>query len=331
MQLPLNRNSASLADWLELELLTTDRGAMSLSEVQARLAHEPDLTLPIASSQGEEDEHWSMITSDLWRELRHRARAARTGYPFVVGDEDVELTGHDWHGWKIYTFLAAVAARHTYQVTMPVNDTARLFEHVVACALASYLPGQARRVGWPVERGDPGFEARVRRLAEELMREPWGGLTGVSPDVKDHGLDVIAWRPFGDDRPGQPVVLCQCAIGTDFWEKKVDDAAWRMVIKFIVRPTPAIAFPVIPYVSEPWERSRWAGASISGGLMFDRLRIAAYATFERIESTAIAIEIDDWLENAVPRLPAAEPRVGGGRLSSRISRATRVAAPPEPD
>ena len=319
MELPLDHSPPALADWLELELLTTDRVTLSNSDVQARLSQEPDPTLSPQASQGQEDDHWSALTSDLWRELRHRSHAARTGYPFLVESENIALRDEDWHQWKTYTFLAAVGARLRYRFSVDVNDTARLFEYVVTSALRLYISGSARRVGWPTERHSPGFEERTRQLALELMSEPWGQLTGVSPAVKDHGLDVIAWRSFDDERPGQPILLCQCAIGTDFWEKKVDDQAWRMVIHFTVRPTPAIAFPVIPHLSDPQERSRWVGASISGGLMFDRLRIAAFAGRHCVEDLESAAEFDVWLEDVLPRLAMAQPRGIGTTVAGRAA------------
>lgn len=317
MELPLDRSPASLADWVELELLLSSSKALSATEIQARLAEEPGPGRSKLHSQSDEDEYWSRILSDLWRELNARARRAGEAYPFVTAAEDVSLIGADWRSWRTYTFLVAVAARHLYRFDVSVNATARLFEYVVTCALANYLPGQARRVGWPYERGEPGFEERTRRLAEVGMREPWGGLTGVSPDVKDHGLDVIAWRSFEDGRPGQPIILCQCATGTDFWDKKVDDAAWRLVINFVVRPTPAIAFPVIPQLGEPWERSKWVGVSISGGLLFDRIRIATYAGPQCLVESPVAAEFDAWLADCLPKLASAMPRTKGDEVPSR--------------
>src|SRR5436190_627414 len=83
----------------------------------------------------------------------------------------------------------------------------------------SEVDREAANVGFPREGPMPkSFRECLNRLSAQ-MGERSGHPDVVSKDAKDEGVDSIAWRPFLDRRPGQKIILLQCAAGSDWKDK----------------------------------------------------------------------------------------------------------------
>jgi hypothetical protein len=98
-----------------------------------------------------------------------------------------------------------------------------VLEKVTSQALEQLLgPGsRSVRFGWPSDSGRPAdFNSAIKWLSDLMKIRVANGYR--PPRRKDGGVDVVAWRPFPDGRPGFPVALAQCTIEGDFLRKARD-------------------------------------------------------------------------------------------------------------
>jgi hypothetical protein len=246
------------------------------------------------------------LIDDVWQEVGFRRDIAGANYPVVDQGESL-ISSMSWPQMGVtYAFLLLLGVQEEFEVRFSATVPARLFEGIVARALAMLIGGAAIRFGWP-RRNDgrranltpTAFRARAQQLSKSIQESP-GSMRAVSQDAKDHGLDVIAWRSFDDNRPGQPIVLCQCAIGSEWKTKSVDIDKWRDVINFAVVPARAIAFPLIPPsgADAVWQ---WYNVAAGGGVPLDRLRIASLVSDSHFDAKFID-EIRRWTVTALPNL-----------------------------
>jgi hypothetical protein len=209
----------------------------------------------------------------------------------------------EWAEQPCYPFLCLLNARILYERDWPFHEAARLFEQVVAHALEELLAGTAIRFGWPRLEDEPveDFRTKVRQLARR-MGEDVGRMRNIGPNVKDYNLDVIAWKPFRDGKtPGQLVVACQCAIGTDWSSKLLSVRAWEEIIAFNTTPVGALAFPLVPS-RDPALMYRWHDVTSKGSLPLDRLRLASLLDDERLPPD-LKDRLRDWIDDRIQYLP----------------------------
>ena len=95
------------------------------------------------------------------------------------------------------------------------DDGTKLFERLSKEAVNSYFGGKAKIVGFPEKRG---LKDQIQSLAEELCEEI--GHEVPTATTKDARLDIIAWKPHGDGRPNQLILLVQCGAGKHWPDKK---------------------------------------------------------------------------------------------------------------
>src|SRR5439155_17165751 len=123
---------------------------------------------------------------------------------------------------------------------------ALLLERATCSALEGLLgPGtRALRFGWPSDSGRPqDFSSAIRWLAEAMHIGLSAGYR--PPRRKDGGVDVVAWRPFKDGRPGFPIVLAQCTIESDVLAKSrdIDIRQWATWLALDASILIALAIP----------------------------------------------------------------------------------------
>ncbi|EQD48424.1 hypothetical protein B1B_12048, partial [mine drainage metagenome] len=116
----------------------------------------------------------------------------------------------------------------------------------------------------------------------------------TNPRVQDKEIDVFAWRPFGDGRPGQIIVVAQCAAGKNWTDKgRIPLDVWRDYIAWIHPPVAALA---IPFVHHDGLRGAgtWRESSLNHtAILMDRLRITTSCMLTS-ERTKIEPELEAW-------------------------------------
>lgn len=272
-ELPDTTDYTLLADWVELQL-TIEDGPISRSALTSR----------IEMLTGGSPE---LLVGEVWSELGRRARAYSPERIRVDGDLVYPPVS-----CAITPAYVACLLFSLYGFDREHRTDPKLFERLVAEALARYLGGEVFIFGWPVMVDQPtDIRERIRELAsricERFVEEP-------ASRYKDRGVDVVGWSPFPERIPdnhrgSQVVVLTQCATGAN-WEMKTTEMpfdSWMDYVHWKSRPIRSFAVPkVIP-------QDRWHDISKEGGLLFDRIRIVNLIADDMSDSS-LAAELTDW-------------------------------------
>ena len=250
-------DSELVADSLELELLTGSSNARPMSwvrgnSVAALDASPTDLDLAVST-------------------ISRRARLLGERYPIAVTNAGLKRRA----GSESTTYEAMLlVTTGNPSVTFPrehVAEGAELFEHIVTEAARSLLGAgsQAIRFGYPGEPGrPPEFPQAIPWLVKQMKLK--GGTAYRDPARRDGGVDVVAWRPFPDGRPGYPIHLIQVTLEKNFSHKASDINArlWSLLLGLDVDATSVLAIP-----RTLSEDKRWAEVA-TRAILLERVRIA---------------------------------------------------------
>jgi hypothetical protein len=278
-----------LADWIEtavlfgesgslsrpalIDHLTEDSGLEGLAEYDA--SYDPDAEEDVRAPElSEEYIGLESLVDDAMQELGTRQAAVGASYPFVVSDTLVERQTENWASSPVYAFLCALNARYVYKLGADFHTASRLFEQLTVPALAAYWGGRSTHFGSPRAGEDPRqFGEALQRLAALMGERLSWEIDELPRHTGDMSVDVAAWRPV-DQRRGQTVLLCQCAIGGDWASKGLELEVWRALISFAVAPSRALAFPFIAEALTDFNAFDWEVLCARVGVPFDRLRLA---------------------------------------------------------
>jgi hypothetical protein len=194
----------------------------------------------------------------------------------------------------LYAFLLCISVSAPYREQRRWTETDRWFDRVVLQALKQDLGAgsQALRFGHPPSDGRPaGFQDALDWLCVQM-----GLGRGTAERLErpnDDGVDVVAWRPFGDKRTGFIVVLAQCTVQRDpaTWVDKgreCDAVTWGGWVDFGRPPLTCLALPfAIPASSDRWDQLRRAA-----NVVLDRMRICELLNDVTLEDEA---DICEWV------------------------------------
>lgn len=192
-------------------------------------------------------------------------------YPYRADEDGIERCAGTTS--LIYDFLAVLSAEAApYRRERRFNEANRLFDFLVREAVKAQFGSGSDgvRFGTPVQDGRPdAFSEAIKWLADRM-----GVATGIADlpvDANDHGVDVIAWKPFASGRSGFPVVLVQSSLQLDFVEKasQIPVHAWTRFLD--IGPTPMTALS-IPFSIRDGD-DRWMITSLVVGQILNRIRI----------------------------------------------------------
>lgn len=250
-------DSEVVADSIELELLTDSANARPMSWVRNGSiasvdAKQTDLNLAVST-------------------IARRAQLLGERYPIEVTNAGLRLRSSPSPGVYLAMLLVTTGNPSVDFPRDQLAPAAELFEHIVTHATKTLLGegSQAIRFGYPGELGrPPEFPQAIPWLAKKMKLK--GGTAYRDPARKDGGVDVIAWRPFPDGRPGFPIQLVQVTLERNFSYKAGDINArlWSLLLGLDVDPTGVLAIPrAIP------EDKRWAEVA-TRAILLERIRIA---------------------------------------------------------
>jgi hypothetical protein len=154
--------------------------------------------------------------------------------------------------------------------------TRDLFEDFVAQVLIRYLGSnsQALAFGWPSKLGRPQeFHKAIEWLARKMGIEP--GTAFRPPRRKDGGVDVVAWKSFGDKRSGFPIYLVQCTLQRDVLPKSrdIDLRLWAGWLEMDRDPLAILAVPKTIPPGELWNEIS------ANAIVLDRIRLTEFCDF----------------------------------------------------
>lgn len=288
---PRFEDQSELADWAELSCLFGDYPSVSRSEI-AETLEAAGLSDPEAKVEG------------IWTEIDRRHTLTPESHPVITARTRIERTA-DANDALAYAFQLLVSTHSFYLETRipntKWNPVAKLFETLTTAAMELYLRGRSLNVGAPRPAGIPSRFGECLNYICDQLGELRGQIRSYSSKTKDDDLDVLAWLPFGDRRPGQVIVLLQCASGGN-WKSKAPDLfgkinIWQDYISFAVAPLTAFAFPFVCI-----EELEWRRLSRLGGVLLDRLRIASLCRFTALGDD-LRKKLVRWCKTQASRLP----------------------------
>ena len=212
------------------------------------------------------------------RIIERRSAILKDKYPFEINEYAVVF-----HKERLncgYTYLLAIS-RPSYtaawQHPSPTQEDSDLFEEFVAQTLTEYLGANSHALafGWPSKLDRPQeFNLAIEWLAARMGIEP--GNAFRPPRRKDGGVDVVAWKNFGDKRSGFPIYLVQCTLQRDFLPKSrdVDLRLWAGWLEMDRDPLVVLAVPKTISPGELWNEIS------ANAIVLDRIRLSEYCNFD---------------------------------------------------
>ena len=276
IDLPKERqNKIKLADWLEINALLDEDHSASVE----------DLTSKLKLEYADQESKIENLRTDVSSELISRARKIGDAYPFVFNGKLLKIKNirtyrNQWA--YLFCLLISYIGLEKGSSELKIWDTkeiSSLFEKLCTLVAQNFLSNKkvdakslqfgAPRTLWKAEH--QSFKKALEFLKLALNE---GTIKG-SPTTnrrKDAGLDVIAWRPFPDNRTNKLFLLGQCAAGNDFKSKRRELQDFSQYYSLEVG---IIYSFFIPHEVDEADWSYFYYPDI--GILFDRSRVAFYA------------------------------------------------------
>ncbi len=301
-----------LADWVEFNLLAEEETVISVDDMTAEIAHAP----PDAAGDSEQRERFwddaERTAEDALAELARRAAWLGACYPLVVGGDTASLRT-DGSRIEVFRFLCLLRARQIYDGSLgdDATESGLIFEDLVTHALGAYLGSKPQhRVRFGVAGGTRGgglplpLDEAVIELSKRMNEEPG---TAPNSSARDYRGDAIAWKPFGDQRGGQLVLVGQATISEGEWTRRQPPARWTerepradRLVNFVARPTTAVAF-VETLSLTPQDVVTGLPANFSS-VPLDRLRLLRVLCNQDLPDE-LGERMDRWVKEVRARLP----------------------------
>lgn len=289
-----NSDLGVLCDWVESSVLFAVDDLSKSDVVDVLVEEEAYADQELATARVDE----------IWGVLEWRFQSVGTPLGIRVGRRSITRR-HEWRRFPAYAFCLSLASAKNYSA-MPRRNYAlqgEIFEDIALLAIRRTLPGwTVRKVGWSPT--DPvAIAGAVAQMIRDL-REIDGAEQEVHlrEQVKDLGLDILAFYPFADEYASLPVILLQCASGADWEDKRStpDLHVWKKVISFTSSPLRGMA---IPYAfAEPMELRR--KATPINGVFLERYRLLR--AFQGLTVPRdLNARISAWVEDLLPQIPRA--------------------------
>lgn len=233
----------TIADWAEFYVMIT-QSELSKSELRSYVE---------ASSGSEPSDE---LIDSVLMELETREKLYGVNPPFSIQGSLIQ-PAFEWKERPEYMTCLIFALEGN-----PIDplQSGVLFERIINEAIRNFIGGESIPVGFPNTRK---AEDIANSLNEHYVYEP--------PEYRqDRNLDVVAWKPFSDERASQIVVLIQCAAGRNWTSKKTELNldAWCKYIHFACKPIKGLAIPIVIT-----DKIRVEEDSTDAGLILDRTRI----------------------------------------------------------
>jgi hypothetical protein len=261
------RDPTNMADWIEFRALTAGDRNASAADLRRVIVAVGEVQ---TGGGNDEDEQ---LAAACFHELQDRAMSSGSAYPFVVHDGLITLLPEQNPCWA-YTFclLLSLAGADRSEPGKPVTE---LFEEVADAALGAYV-GKSLKFGFPRRVLPTGFKKALQDVMKQLREGEDVSAIPQTKKAKDAAVDLIAWRPFPDQRQAQLIVFGQCAAGAN-WQKKLSELNPSGFYKSYWRKPPAVD-PLRAFCT-PFRISAddWYSHASYGGILFDRCRIANLA------------------------------------------------------
>jgi len=272
LKFPENTNNPlGCADWMELAALISPERRCSIATVERNLKR---LSAYDAKTTIQQNANVETACGEILGEVRRRALAAATAYPFIVDSAGILVAGNvedyapyvfclclSWFGWK----------QRRGNKTFPP----RMFEDLSKYAAQAFIGGRALRFGAPRTELPIAFKEALTHLAVAIGEGQARNLEG-RVHAQDDRLDLVAWRDFPDGAEGKLILVGQCASGSNWESKKreLDEVAFFQDWFSDQPPSLRGGMRIALFVPHRIAKKKWIPATRRAGIIFDRCRIA---------------------------------------------------------
>lgn len=246
-----------LADWLELESTCAPDGAASVFSVNSDSLIDPDEE---PDEVDEVDRERDERIARLITEVEQRRAALGDAYPFSVSAD-----GAFFHraltldvGALVYMFcLLASHGRaggllHEADIVL-MNEVPDLLQACATWAAAGFEQGPSYALG--IDPSPASFLAKLATIYAAFGDGvPVTSIPrGAPAQVKDDGVDVIAWRAMPDRHAPADYLMAQVASGRNWIDKSVKKVIDRFHCTWFSQPPARTGRPamVIPFCIDP--------------------------------------------------------------------------------
>ena len=239
---------------------------------------------------------------DIWSELERRKRLLGLRYPVEINRNRTRLSTKSWKDYPAYSFctLLSYSKSNNEWMIKCCNDYPKqgeLFEYISEAALKYlFFNWDTIHVGWS-KNNSKNIKNKIINIADAL-----GTTIGQSfprPVEKDGGIDILCYRKFPDIRGNYPVFFIQCASGTNWTNKRMENVLnlWCNWIHFISPGLLSRGFAVpFAFGDETFRKTQERGNC----LVLDRIRLLTQEVPEsKWLPNNIHKEITSWVEKKI--------------------------------
>lgn len=307
---PVSTSSPSkLADWIELKALHGDDRNASQQDIIAELHRDKSMdALPreedIRGISDFGDKITPVIVDDAFSEIEDRCISAGPGYPFTINDQYmdqyIELEPSIDIGTSTYIFLLLLSFFGVGAAKLAQVYPERDFEEISLVTANSYFGcnphDRSYLFAFPRRTDEKNFNEAVEELSRQLNEGRGTRGDSISNRQKDAHLDLAIWHGFADQRAGQIIAFGQCTTAKN-WRNKVSDMPSPMDwCRLWMSDTPTVPPVRMLFFPHRPDHDDWRGASILGGVLFDRCRIAYHTP---IIPDNLASRCSRWVDAAI--------------------------------
>lgn len=300
------RDISSLADFAEIECLRREGAVSQRTLVRAMSVTEDSDETDSGAVDSNQDKTDAAIEA-AFSLIDARKEELGSSYPFQTAKEGNTLIFAEACSSRnlvIYSYLLLTSrlnmgtGEKSFRSRNGVNAT-ETFEQLSACVARRYYGPQSKSFVFGTGGEASSFKGKLTQLCE-LLGEGGGPQESVNSRRQDARLDVVAWIPFKDQKPGKLIALGQCKTGRsyNFESDRFDPRAFaHSYLKdggFAVMPVPMF------FVAASEETEEFGHYSSHAGIIFDRNRILSLSEgvdgilFQEIQkwSSACFMELD---------------------------------------
>lgn len=270
------------ADFIELRCLVSQDKVYNLG-LFLDLDTESDELRADLEVTPEDVDHHEEISERNWADIKSNfsLRQSRFGasWPFHFENDQLELRyDHNNYVHKAYLFLLLCSALK-YCSSTRRDELTKKFEFLGFEAMKEILPG------WTVKpfgahHGDfNGYLGTIadkfHSLAQDIKARHVADPDDFDPrDTGDGGLDVVAFKDFGDPLGNLPVAFVQCGCSPKDWEKKQYEASPLALNQRITPQHPGANYYIMPHDMRGAQPGKWVrNAKIGDVILIDRGRL----------------------------------------------------------
>lgn len=196
----------------------------------------------------------TLFVDDVWRTLRSRRLQQNGAGPFDFDYQDMHLALKSWKDSPAHAFCLLVSReglksskkekKKAKKRDPDYTEQGELFERLVEAACKGLWPSwEVHRTGWS-KTTTRKLTTVVEGVAEVLCGNVGNVGRWDTKGAKEQGLDLIWYRPFGDQRGCFPAFFVQCASGRHFKKKlsEPNEGIWEDLVRVVPRSLPRKAF-----------------------------------------------------------------------------------------